>query len=102
MTATDFVAIGGGIAALLTVLGGGISWLIGTIDKKNADAALAGALAREALASRLQEDITLLRKDIAKLQAEKGLYLRRIYQLEGFIHRLPDIEIPTMDGWPPV
>ncbi len=102
MTPADVSTILTALIGMLLVMGGGAKWLIVTVDARNAKAALDQLLAREALSNRLQEEILLLRKDINLLQVEKALYLRRIYQLEGFIHKLSGVDIPDMPGWPPI
>ena len=55
----------------------------------------------EKLSERLYEELRVLRQELVETQATNRLCLRRIYQLEGFIHKQPGIESPAMDGWPP-
>lgn len=102
MTANDLTLIIAALSGLVGVMAGGAKWLIATVDARNTTAALDQAKAREALSNRLQDEITVLRRDISVLQTKEALYIRRIYQLESFIHRHPGIDIPDMSGWPPL
>ena len=101
MTPADITLLIGAIGAFFAVLGGGAKWLLNHIDDKAMESASREESARSALSERLQQEINGLRLDIAKVQAEKSLYLKRIYQLEYFIHMQPGINIPAMEGWPP-
>ena len=101
MTPQDLTLLIGAIGAFFAVLGGGAKWLLSHIDTKALASAQREESARSALSERLQQEINGLRADIAKVQAEKAIYLQRIYQLEHFIHLQPGINIPTMEGWPP-
>ena len=101
MTPQDLTLLIGAIGAFFAVLGGGAKWLLSHIDDKALDSARREESARSALSERLQQEINGLRADIAKVQADKALYLRRIYQLEHFIHMQPGINIPEMKDWPP-
>ena len=71
------------------------------MDKKADQAARRELEARTELSERLQMEISSLRQELEKVRGENALYLRRIYQLESFIHLQPGIDIPRMDGWPP-
>ena len=101
MTPQDMTLLIGAIGAFFAVLGGGAKWLLSHIDDKALKSSVREEEARSALSKRLQQEIDGLRADIAKVQAEKSLYLKRIYQLEYFIHMQPGINIPVMEGWPP-
>ncbi len=89
------------LGAFLVSIGGGVKWLLAHVDARATEAQLVEVQARSMLSERLNDDIRALRTDIALLRSEKAIYLRRIYQLEGFIHSQPGISIPAMEGWPP-
>lgn len=119
MTASDWVLLLGGVTTILITVGGGLKYLIDRSDTKETAAALvesearavmmaettkaqlAESAARERMSERIHGEITALNVLIEKLKERNGLYLRRIYQLEGYIHQQPGIAIPTMEGWPP-
>ncbi len=101
MTPSDISLILAALGAFLVSIGGGVKWLLAHIDARTSEAQLVEVQARSMLSDRLNDDIRVLRADITSMRAEKAIYLRRIYQLEGFIHQQPGIEIPTMEGWPP-
>lgn len=97
------------LIGLLVVFGGGIKWMLMYIDGKQTKSSLNEADARVALSTMLHEEIRILRQElaisnatIAESNATSKFYLRRIYQLESFIHTQAGISIPTMEGWPPV
>lgn len=102
MTASDIQIIFASIAALLLALGGGVKWLLVYVAGKQAEGALSESKARSKLSERLYEEIRVLRLELANSHAEKQIYLRRIFQLEAFIHSHEGIELPVMDGWPPL
>jgi len=102
MSANEIQILVASITGLLVVLGGGTKWILSHIDAIQTKSAIAEAQARTELSKRLHEEIHVLRMELDKMQAEKRLYLRRIAKLEEFIHAQPDIEIPTMTGWPPL
>lgn len=102
MTAQDISILMGAFGALLAILGGGAKWLLAHIDTKTVKFEEKEALARKLLSDRLESEIQSLRADLARVIVEKSLYLRRIYQLENFIHMRKDIDIPSMSGWPPL
>jgi hypothetical protein len=92
------------IAAIITVLGivgAGVKWLLTHLASNAASAALKESEARAQLSERLHDEIRVLRMELAEIHVEKKLYLRRIFQLERFIHTQPGINIPEMEGWPP-
>lgn len=101
MTAENLVLILGAFGSFLSILGVGGAWLLNRVDAKAKQSEEQEAEARRALAESMQAEMQIMRQEIATLRAEKGLYLRRIYQLELFIHRTPGIQIPEMEGWPP-
>lgn len=94
MTPSEIQILIGSIAGLVAAVAGGAKWLLTYIESLQIKASMAEAVAREKLSERLHEEIRVLR-------IENQLYLRRIYQLEGFIHRQPGIDIPHLEGWPP-
>lgn len=102
MTPSDIQILIGSIAGLLAVVAGGAKWLLTHIETLQIKYALTESGAREKLSDRLHEEIRVLRMQLVDQQLVSRLYLRRIYQLEGFIHRQPGISIPDLDGWPPV
>lgn len=113
MSAADISTLLIAAGGFLVVLGGGGKYLLSRMDAKNEAAAIRmdaknelaakqEDAARTALSERLQVEISHLREELQKVQGANALYLRRIYQLESFIHRQPGIDIPMMDGWPPV
>lgn len=112
MTVTDFQIFATTAVGILVVLGGAIKWLFMYVDTQqkitlgNTEAlqrvtALNEANARTELSARLHDEIRVLRVELSDMRAEKRLYLRRILQLEAFIHAQPGISIPPLDGWPP-
>lgn len=102
MTPQDIAIIMGAFGTLLAILGGGAKWLLNHIDTKTKKFEDSEAAARAELSKRLLVEIDGLRADLARVVAEKSLYIRRIYQLEYFIHTQPGINIPSMTGWPPL
>lgn len=102
MNATDIQILLASIGAFLVTVGLGGKWLLMYIAGKQAEAALAESTARAELSARLHEEIRLLRVELGVLHTENRVYLRRIFQLEGFIHTHPGIHIPPMEGWPPL
>jgi hypothetical protein len=101
MNPSDLNLILGATAALLVTLGGGAKWLLMYIDAQQTKGELAEAAARNELSVRLYEEIRVLRLELSNSHAEKRLYLRRIFQLESFIHAQEGLMMPIMDGWPP-
>ena len=101
MTAENLVLILGAFGSFLSVLGVGGAWLLNRVDSKAKEAEKDQREAQDELFRRVNAEVEQLRLDLAALRAEKGIYLRRIFQLELFIHQTPGIQIPTMDGWPP-
>lgn len=98
----DFIALLAALAGLLLPVGIGARWLLSHIDGKAAASALAEAKARDALSDQLRKEIDELRGDLRRLEKDKALFARRIYQLEHFIHSMPGVNIPSLEGWPPV
>lgn len=101
MTPESVTLLIGALGSFLLVLGGGCKWMLSHLDAKDKASALRESEARNELSKRLNEEITLLRTEISRLQSYQALHVRRIYQLEYFIHTQPGINIPTMEGWPP-
>lgn len=101
MTATDIQVLLASIGAFLVTVGLGSKWLLMYIHAEQAKSMLAESNARVELSTRLYEEIRILRLELANSHAEKRIYLRRIFQLEGFIHSHPGIILPPMEGWPP-
>ena len=101
MTPESVTLFIGALGGFLVVLGGGAKWMLSHLDAKDKASALRESEARNELSKRLNEEITLLRMEISRLQSYQALHMRRIYQLEYFIHAQPGINIPTMEGWPP-
>lgn len=102
MNATEFQVLLGSVGALLLILGGGSKWLLMHIGSLQATAALAQLESLGKLDSRLREEIHMLRQELLSMHSEKKFLLRRIYQLEAFIHSQPGIDLPIMEGWPPI
>lgn len=106
MTPESITLLVGSLGGFLTVLGGGVAWLMSHLNAKDAASALRESEARNELNRRLQEEIAGLRSELLLLKQERAselsIYRRRIYQLEFFIHQQPGINIPTMEGWPPI
>ena len=100
MTIAEVQILIGSIVGFMAVMGGGSKWMLAHIDAIQVKSALAEERARTELSTRLHEEIKILRYQLERLQNEKSLYLRRIYQLESFIHQQPGIDIPIMTGWP--
>lgn len=101
MTMTDFNTILMAALAVLAAIGTAGKWLIMYVDGKQAASDLAEAKAMTALSERLHEEIKVLRAELATSHALNRIYLRRIFQLETFIHGQPGINVPVMEGWPP-
>lgn len=101
MSIQDLVLLVGALGAFFAMLGGGARWLLSHIEERTKEASDREAVARAALSERLHGEIMELRQEIIKVHLEKSLYLKRIYQLEYFIHLQPGINIPSTDGWPP-
>lgn len=102
MSIQDVVVFLGAFGLFLGVLGSGGRWLLNLIVENTSAAEKRESLAREELSDMMKDQLAELRAELAKVQADKTLYLQRIYQLEHFIHQQPGISIPTMEGWPPV
>lgn len=101
MTAQDIVAFLGAFGIFLAILGSGGRWVISQIAANTLASEAREQSARDELSARMREEIDGLRAELAKVLAEKSLYLRRIYQLEHYIHRQPGMTIPEMSDWPP-
>lgn len=101
MSAADAQMLIGSVIGILAVLGAGVKWMLTHIDSVQVKSDLAEERARTDLSNRLYDEIKSLRSQLDKLVEDKSLYLRRIYQLESFIHKHPGIDIPHMEGWPP-
>ena len=101
MNANDIVLLLSSFGGMVIILGGGVKWLLAHIDSKTLAAQQIESNARALLSDRLNEDIRVLRAEMEVLRREKAIYIRRIYQLENFIHSQPGISIPAMEGWPP-
>lgn len=101
MTAAEVQILIASLVALFGVMGAGAKWMLSHIDSKQLKSELSEERARTDLSNRLHDEIKVLRDQLQRLVADKSLYLRRIYQLESFIHKHPGIDIPEMDGWPP-
>ena len=101
MAPEHIVALLGAFGTFLSVLGVGGAWLLNRVDAKAKASEEQEAEARRQLAESMAAEIHVLRQEINVLRNEKGVYLRRIYQLELLIHRTPGMQIPDMEGWPP-
>ena len=86
----------------MVILAGGTKWLLTHIEALQIKASLLESASREKLADRLHDEIRALRKELEGSQATSRLYLKRIYQLEAFIHKHFDVDLPDLDGWPPI
>ena len=93
-------AVIGAIGGVLLIFGSGIKWLLNQFNARLAESEASAMKAREALDLRLSTEISALRGQITAMELQKMIFLRRIYQLEAFIHRLPGVDIPDMTGWP--
>lgn len=102
MTPQDITLLLGAFGIFIGILGGGGKWLLSHIAANAAISEAREEKARNDLSLRMREEIDALRGELAKVLSEKSLYLKRIYQLEYFIHKQPGVEIPDMEGWPPV
>lgn len=101
MITSDIILILGALGTLLLSFGGGVKWLMAHVDAKTNAAQLVELQARTFMSDRFNEDIRMLRSEIAIMRSEKAIFRKRIYQLERFIHMQPGILIPDMEGWPP-
>lgn len=102
MTLESITTLVGALGTFMVIVGGGAKWLLSHIDAKEKESALREAQARNELSKRLNDEITNLRSEVRELLQERGLYMRRIYQLELYIHSQPGTNLPTMEGWPPI
>ena len=93
-------AMVGAIGGVLLIFGSGIKWLLNQFKTRLAESEAAATKARTALDERLSSEINGLRGQITAMEIQKMIFLRRIYQLEAFIHKLPGVDIPDMTGWP--
>ena len=91
----------GAIGGLLIILGGGIKWLMIHIENKIKIATGVTEKLQAQLALKTSEEFSALKSSILKLENLNAIYMKRIYQLEKFVHKQPGIEIPDMLGWPP-
>lgn len=101
MTAQDIPLLLGAFGTFFLILGGGVKWLLTHLDAKTKEMQLVEEKARSEMSVRLHQEINTLRLEMEKLRNEKSIFLRRVYQLERFIHEQPGINIPLMEGWPP-
>lgn len=102
MSATDIQIFLASIGGLLVILAGGTKWLLTHIETLQMRASMVEAASREKLADRLHDEIRALRRELEDSQTTSRLYLKRIHQLEAFVHRHFDVELPELDGWPPI
>jgi len=104
MNAQDIAVLLAALGAFATVFGTGAKWVMVQINSYGREAADREEKARGLLSARLEQEISFLRMELAKVQVErqteKSLFLKRIYQLEHFI-LVKDLSLPLMDGWPP-
>lgn len=105
MTPESFVIVLTAAGAFLATLGGGAKWLLAKVEARMQASENRENFARLALNDRLQAEIKELREELHKERheraAEQRLFMRRIYQLESYIHTQPGIDLPIMEGWPP-
>jgi len=101
VSAQDAIAFLGAFGVFFGVLGTAGKWLLGHIAANTLASEVREQGARAELSGRLRQEIDELRLELAKVLAEKSLYLKRIYQLEYFIYNQKGIEIPVMKDWPP-
>ena len=109
MSASDIQILIGSVIGLIAALAGGCKWLLMHIEANQVKANLAEEKARSELSTRLYAEISALRQELLVSRAEttashkeNKLYLRRIFQLEAFIHTQKGVQAPQMDGWPPL
>lgn len=102
MTATEVQVLLASVVAFLVAIGCGVQWLLTHIKAIQLESEMSENKARTDLSERLQEEIRVLRLEMAVMRSEKNVYLRRIFQLEAYIHSHPSMSIPIMDGWPPI
>lgn len=98
---TDFNAIIMAVLAVLAAIGAAGKWILMYVDGKQAASDLVESRALAALSERLHEEIRVLRLELANSHVLSRLYLRRIHQLETYIHMQSNLNMPTMEGWPP-
>lgn len=105
---------GAEIITLLGVLGGAfvglgkaIQWYVSRFDAKTQRAMQIENDLRRTVEKSFEERIKSLeleigvqRRIIEDMNRERQIFLRRIYQLEAFIHATK-ADVPTMEGWPP-
>ena len=105
---TDLAAILTASALLLGTVGVGIKWLLIRFEVRIGVGETAAKEARQKLEDRFSADIDRLGKELTEVrltlireQKLNAVYIRRIYQLENYIHSVPGLTIPTMTDWPP-
>lgn len=104
---------------LLATVGTGLKWVLGKVDDriKASDEMYAQRIkasqedaeeARNKLEDRFTAEIKSLQCELASVRNDlrlslelNNLFRNRIYQLENLIHKVPGVEIPDMQGWPP-
>lgn len=102
MTPFDIQVLVGTALAVAAAIATGAKWLLTHVEALQSKATVVESAAREMLSNRLHEEIRVLRVELVSMHGEKKLLLRRIYQLETFIHAQQGISIPDMEGWPPL
>lgn len=95
-TVAFLLVIGAGMAAI----GKGFMVFLKYIDAKAAVHIKAEADARQELVSEFKNRIEALEGAVKNMEAQEGVYIRRIYQLESFIQGI-NVKVPVMEGWPP-
>lgn len=101
MTAESITLLLGALGTLFVIIGGGAKWMLSHLDAKDKASALRESEARNALSTRMSEEIFALRQQLDQVRSSSQLYLRRVYQLEYVIHSTTGMKLPEMEGWPP-
>jgi hypothetical protein len=101
MTAESITLLIGALGTFLVIIGGGAKWMLSYLEAKDQASALRESEARNALSTRMNDEISALRNQLDEVRSSNQIYLRRVYQLEYAIHAQPGMTLPLTEGWPP-
>lgn len=106
-TGAEIITLLGVLGGAFVGLGKAIQWYVARFDAKTQRAMQIESDLRRAVEKSFEErikglelEIGVQRRLIEEMNKEKQAFLRRIYQLEAFIHA-SKMDVPTLEGWPP-